>query len=140
MHRGGREVKIRIAILAGIFVLLSVASVVAQDVHSIMGQYYRPTVTIACDNSTAVLTTKVDAALVSAGSTAADWKMVKAATISCDTYDARITFGIAATATRGHLLAVGSSMRIPSNALINAAQVVNKTAGSAAALQVTLEF
>jgi hypothetical protein len=133
-------VKRRIAILSGIFVLLSVAAVVAQDVHSVMGQYYRPTVTIACDNATAVLTTKVDAALVVAGSTAADWKMVKSAIITCDNYDARITFGIAATATRGHLLAAGTSMRIPSNALINNAQVVNKTAGSVASLQVTLEF
>ena len=69
---------------------------------------------------------------------------MKALTITCETYDARISFGTAAVQSAsvpvGHILAATSSMRIPSYSLLTSAYVISKTSGEAASLQITLEY
>jgi hypothetical protein len=61
----------------------------------------------------------------------------------CETNDARIAFGIDAVkgaSPVGHVLAAGTSMRIPSYKMFIAAKIISKTADSPALLQVSLEY
>ena len=133
--------KTKIAMLAGLFILCAAWCAIAEtEVFPEMGQNIKQTVVVATTNSSVVLTTAVDAAIVAAGGTALNWQMVRSVLITCETYDARIAFGVAASNTVGHVLATGNSLRIPSNSLIRAARIISKTQGSAATLQITPEM
>jgi hypothetical protein len=105
--------------------------------HSLqsMGRIIETTTRIQLTDASQVLTAAIETAI---GKTL-DWNEVVAATITCETFDCRIAFGVAASATVGHVLAADQSLRIPSNSLVRTARVINKTAGSNAVIQVTLE-
>ncbi len=106
-----------------------------QDVHSAMGRLKHTTVAITLTDASQLLTAAVDTAL----GASVEWPGVLASTITCESNDCRIAFGVAASATVGHVLAADQSLRIPSNSLVLAARVINKTAGSNAVIQVTIE-
>jgi hypothetical protein len=40
----------------------------------------------------------------------------------------------------GHVIAAGTSLRLPSNSMFQAARIISSGAGSASTLQVTLEY
>jgi hypothetical protein len=100
-----------------------------------MGRIINNTVRVQLTDSSQLLSAIVDTAL----GVSVDWDEVVSATITCETNDCRVAFGTAATATVGHVLAADQSLRIPSNSLVRTARVINKTAGSNAIIQVTLE-
>ncbi|MEI6258545.1 MAG: hypothetical protein WCJ49_01265 [Deltaproteobacteria bacterium] len=68
-----------------------------------------------------------------------NWNTVSAAMITVENHDCRIAFGCPATATIGHILSAGQAVRFSSADHIKQAQVINKTAGSIAVIQITLE-
>lgn len=106
---------------------------------SVMGNKYLNTISIATTNSSALLTTVLNAAY---GSTI-DFTKVKSVLITCETNDARISFGVTAEndgTPVGHVLAAGSSLRLPNQSMVRSAYIISKTSGSAATLQVTLEY
>jgi len=105
----------------------------------IMGKTLLHTVRISTGDTPAMLTDIVSAALASSP----DWLSVVAVTITCETNDARIAFGVNASnggTPVGHVIAAGSSIRLPSNDMIRSASIISKTSGSAAILQVTMEY
>jgi hypothetical protein len=106
-----------------------------QDVHSAMGRLKHTTLAITLTDASQLLTAAVDTAL----GASVEWAGVLAVMISCETNDCRVAFGVAASSTVGHVLAAGQSLRIPSNDLLTKARIINKTAGSNAVIQVTLE-
>jgi hypothetical protein len=118
----------------------SPAPVMAQsEVLSVMGT--DPiTARVPTSDTSQVLTTAFDTAYTGTDPT---WTKVKSVLITCETYDIRIAFGVAASKTAssevGHVLAVGQSLRIPSGDLVRKARIINKTTGSNGVLQVTVE-
>jgi|WetSurMetagenome_2_1015567.scaffolds.fasta_scaffold919657_2 hypothetical protein len=133
--------KAKIVSMIGILVLFTAFLAGAEDnVFQIMGNNIKQTVVVTTDNNSTLLTTAVDAALVSAGKTAMDWAMARAVLITCETNAARIAFGVAASNTVGHVIDVGQNFRLPSNSEIRAARIRSAATGSAATLQVSLEF
>lgn len=107
-----------------------------KDVFSAMGKIRAHTVRIQLTDSSQLLTDAIDTALGSA----VFWDGILAAMISCEAFDARIAFGVSASGTVGHVLASGGSVRIPSQDMVRASRIINKTAGSNAIIQVTLEY
>jgi hypothetical protein len=68
---------------------------------------------------------------------------VRGALITCETNDCRFAVGGAtpsANSSTGHVLEAGGSIRLSNSQWVNTFKVINKTASSAAVLQVTLEF
>lgn len=106
-----------------------------QDVHSAMGRLKHTTVAITLTDSSQLLSSAVDTAL----GVSVEWAGVLAVTISCETKDFRIAYGVAASTTVGHVVAAGQSLRIASNDMLTKARVINKTAGENSTVQVTLE-
>jgi len=106
-----------------------------KDIHAAMGNLKHTTATITLTDASQLLTAAIDTAL----GVSVEWAGVLAVMITCETYDCRIAFGVAASTTVGHVLAADQSLRIPSSSMIQAAQVINKTAGFNAVIQVTLE-
>lgn len=106
-----------------------------QDVHAAMGKLKHTTLAITLTDSSQLLTAAIDTAL----GASVEWAGVLAVSISCETHDCRIAYGVAASLTVGHALAAGQSLRISSNDLITKARIINKAAGSNAVIQVTLE-
>jgi len=102
----------------------------------IMGKTRAWTVRMQLTDSSQLLSAAVDAAL----GEVVYWQGVRAAMITCETYDCRISFGAAATTSIGHILYVGQSIRVPSNDMVSGAHLINKTAGQNAIIQVTLEY
>jgi len=105
------------------------------NILSAMGNVFANTVLITISDVSSELKGLIETQL---GSTV-QWSTVRAAIITCESNDCRIAFGVAASGTVGHVLAADQSIRIPSNSLVQAARVINKTAGSNAVIQVTLE-
>lgn len=86
-----------------------------------------------------LLTTAYDAL----SGTDGDWTKVKAVLITCETNDVRVSFGVAAAqggSPKGHVLATGQSLRIPSSDMIKKTYIINKTNSSAGNLMVTVEY
>lgn len=131
--------RIKVLLLA-ILLAATVGTAHAQPpTMSVMGDTYLKTLSIATTNTSALMTTVLSAAY---GSTI-DFTKIKSALITCETNDARISFGVAAEndgTPVGHVLAAGTSLRIPSKSLVRAAYIISKTSGSAATLMVTLEY
>ena len=112
-----------------------------QHVIAFQGSLKCQTVAIAAGDVNTKLTTLIDAALVAAGSTAVDdWSRIKTVFLTCETNDARFLFGAAATATQGHILAVGTSWLISHQSMIQNANIINKTAGNNASIMATLGY
>lgn len=105
--------------------------------HSLqsMGRIVETTIRIQITDASQVLTAAIETAI---GKTL-DWNEVVSATITCESFDCRVAFGVAASATVGHVLTAGQSLRIPSNSLVRSSRFTNKTAGSNAVIQITLE-
>lgn len=100
-----------------------------------MGRIVENTVRVQLTDSSQLLTAIIETAL---GKTL-NWNEVVSATITCETYNCRVAFGVSASATVGHSLSVEQSIRIPSQSMIQAARFINKTAGSNSVIQITLE-
>lgn len=100
-----------------------------------MGSLVDNTVRVTLTDSSQLLTAIMDTAL---GKTV-NWDIVVSATITCESNDCRVAFGVAASTTVGHILAADQSLRIPSANLVKTARLINKTVGSNAVIQVTLE-
>ena len=94
------------------------------------------TVSVSLTGTSQTLINLVNTALGS--TTAVNWTGVKGVTISAETASCRVAYGIAATASLGHLLTSGSYLRVTGNNMINAMNLINAT-GSACTLQITLE-
>ena len=122
-----------------LLLLFSDLALAETETLSIMGNLMGATVVVTTTDSSELLSTVVTAALTTAGSTA-NWKMVRSVLITAETNPARIAFGRAASTTVGHVLAAGSSLRIPSGNLANAARIISAGSSTASTLQVTLEF
>jgi len=109
-----------------------------EGVFSLAGANYLRTTLVATTDSNQMFT----AAFATAYGSTVDWSLVKAILITCETYDARLAFGVTAendASPVGHILYVGQSMRIASLDQIRSLRIISKTAGSAASLQVSLE-
>jgi hypothetical protein len=132
----------KIIILAMLAAMLSVipAKLFAQsNTFNVMGNPIQHTVAISTTDSSVLLTSALDTAF---GATV-DYRVIRAVLITCETNDARIAFGVAAAkgaSPVGHVLAAGSSLRLPSYQMLQAARIISKTAGSAALLQISLEY
>ncbi len=100
-----------------------------------MGNLIENTVAITLTDTSAALTDLVDTAL----SKTVSWGSVTAATITAETNDCRIAFGVDASTTVGHVLAAGQSMRIPNADMITNANLINAISGSDSVVQITLE-
>lgn len=113
------------------------AATTATQNFPIMGQIVNSnyTVVVTTTDVSTLLTTSLAAKFSSI-----DTANVKAVLITCETNAARIAFGVAASTTVGHVIAAGSSLRLPSNSMFLAARIISASAGSAATLQVTLEY
>jgi hypothetical protein len=129
-------------ILLAILGFLVAAPVYADtgEVFSLQGSVGGQTTRIVTTNSSALLSTVYDAAN---GGTAADWAKVRAVTITAETYDARISIGVAADNDEtpvGHVLAAGSSVRFTGRAICTVLYIISKTDDQASALMVTVEY
>lgn len=129
--------KMKVLLFAICLTVLAGGQAQAQtSVMTVMGSLYATTVKFNTTDTSQLLTTAIDAALGSSG----DYGKVKAVLITAETNAARIAFGVTATTSLGHVLAAGSSLRIPSSSLTQAARIISSVAGSHATLQVTLEY
>lgn len=106
-----------------------------ENIMSKMGKLIETTVRVALTDSSQSLTAVINTAL----SKTVDFSLVNAVLITCESYDCRVAFGTAASATVGHVLIAGQSLRIPSKNLIQAARFINKTSGSNSVIQITME-
>ena len=100
-----------------------------------MGMIKDKTVAVTLGDVNATLSSVVDTAL--GGSQ--DFTKVTGCLITCESFDCRIAYGVAASTTLGHIIPSGGSFRMASKDHWNKANVINKTAGSNAVLQVTVE-
>lgn len=131
--------KMKVLLLAACLTIFAGSAYGQQTTLSVMGNKYLNTLNIATTNTSALMTTVLSTAY---GSTI-DFTKVKAALITCETNDARISFGVAAendASPVGHVLAAGTSLRLPSSSMVRSAYIISKTSGSAATLMVTLEY
>lgn len=105
------------------------------------GALKRQTVKITAGDASQLFKTLVDAALVAAGSTAVDdWGRIKTVFLTCEAFDARVSFGVAASATCGHVFAAGASWLLAHQSMIQNSYIINKTGGSNAVIMVTLGY
>lgn len=112
----------------------------ASEVFSLMGSLGGRTTRIVTTSTSALLSTVYDAAN---GGTAVNWNKVRAVTITAETYDARISVGVAAENDEtpvGHLLTTGSSVRYVGNDICKNLYIISKTDDNASALMVTVEY
>lgn len=105
-------------------------------IFPVMGNTRANTARVTLTAASQLLSAAVEAAL---GATVY-WAGIRAALITCENNDCRIAFGVAASATVGHVLYAGQSLRIPSNDMVSSARVINKTADQNSVIQVTLEY
>lgn len=63
-----------------------------------------------------------------------------AVTITCESYNLRFTFGATPSATFGHILYKGQSLRVSNTKAIKSLKFINDDAGSNAVLHVTPEY
>lgn len=103
--------------------------------YLLMGRLKENTIRVQLTDSSQLFTTIVETAL----SKTLDWDDIFSVTVTCETYDCRIAFGVSASTTVGHVLLADQSMRIPSNSMIRAARLINKTSGANSIIQITLE-
>lgn len=108
-----------------------------KEAFDVMGNLLGTTVALTTTDTSTLLTTALEAAL----DLSPNWLQVVAVTITCEDNDARIAFGCDAAQSPavGHVLASGSSLRLPNSSMIRAARIISETAGSAATLMVTVE-
>jgi hypothetical protein len=126
----------RVPVLLFVFMCFTVPVLAQTSTLSVMGNVYGTTVAFATTDTSTLLT----AAINNAYGSAIDFTKVKAVLITVETNPARIAFGVTATTGLGHVIASGSSLRLPSQSLIRSARIISAGAGSAATLQVTLEY
>jgi len=94
------------------------------------------TVRITIGDSSQSLIELIDTALGSA----INWNGIRAIEMHVETNDCRIAFGREATTTIGGLRYVGQRERIPNRDRIQNANIINATPGSAAILQIDIEY
>jgi hypothetical protein len=101
-----------------------------------MGRVLSTTVAVTLSDINATLSSLINTALGGA----ADFTDVSGCMLTCEDYDCRIAFGVAAvSASLGHVLSAGGSLRLSSKDHFNKANIINKSAGSNAVLQITVE-
>ena len=132
--------KARIVPILMFLVLLTAPCYAADEVFSMMGSLAGQTTRIVTTNTSALLSTVFDAAN---GGTVVNWNKVRAVLVTAETYDARISVGVAAendATPVGHILASGSSVRYVGNDMCKRLYIISKTDDEASALMVTVEY
>lgn len=107
-----------------------------RESFSIMGALQNKTVTFLSTDTSQVLTTAISAA----STAVTNFGQTKAAMISVESNPVRFAFGVAASTTKGHVIAAGGSIRLTDHSFIAGAQFISASAGNHGRLQVSLEY
>jgi hypothetical protein len=131
--------KIKFLALLVVLAIFPISSFAETAVFSQQGTVVEQTKWIAVTDASQNLKTLIETAL----GKPVNWQMVRAAEITCEDNDIRISFGadaVQGASPLGHILAVGASWRPTNPSQIMKAYIINRVNGSAGHIMVTLEF
>ena len=132
--------KKRILIFTIALALLASPVLALDDVFFRLGTLFHKTTLVPVTDTNALFITSYNSA---GGTIVSDWTKIKGAFITCETFDVRISYGVAAEKDAtpvGHVLAAGQSAFITDPSWLQSMYVINKTALSLGFLMVTLVY